>query len=58
MIYAMSLERNGLPEVLDILSDVVYRPVIGDLEVCSLSTHACYLVCFAANFLHKIWDQI
>jgi predicted Zn-dependent peptidase len=33
MIYAMSLEREGLPEALDILSDVVYQPVIGDEEV-------------------------
>ncbi|XP_060569343.1 mitochondrial-processing peptidase subunit alpha-like [Ruditapes philippinarum] len=33
MIYAMSLEREGLPEALDILSDVVYQPVIGDEEI-------------------------
>ncbi|XP_045195947.2 mitochondrial-processing peptidase subunit alpha-like [Mercenaria mercenaria] len=33
MIYAMSAETTGLPEVLDILSDVVFRPVIDDPEM-------------------------
>lgn len=33
MIYAMSAETTGLPVLLDILSDVVYRPVLEDLQV-------------------------
>ena len=33
LIYAMSANRNGLEEVVDILSEVILRPKITDDEV-------------------------
>lgn len=33
IIYALSCRRSGLPEILNLLADSIYRPLFQDFEV-------------------------
>ena len=33
VIYALSCERKGLPEILNLLSEAIHRPIINDHDV-------------------------